>query len=98
MKKKLITALLYLLASNCIAQTITNSYPSLLQLSKELRLLERTSLPNGVPDYRSATISKTQQTLQQYKNHLQKIDTAGWLLEQKVDYVLTLAEIGRAHV
>ncbi len=71
----------------------TNSFQALLQLCKDLRLLERTNLPNDVPDYRSATIIKTQQTLLQYKNRLQKIDTAGWRLEQKVDYVLLRAEM-----
>ena len=74
-------------------QPKTNSYQSLLQLCKELRLLERTSLPNGVPDYRSQTIIKTQQTLLQYKNRLQKIDTTGWAVEKKVDYVLLHAEM-----
>jgi hypothetical protein len=70
-----------------------NSYQALLQLCKELRILERINLANGVPDYRSATIIKTQQALLQYKNRLQKIDTAGWKLEQKVEYVLLRAEI-----
>ncbi len=74
-------------------QPKTNTYQALLQLCKELRLLERINLPNGVPDYRSATIIKTQQTLLQYKNRLQKIDTTGWMLEQKVDYVLLRAEM-----
>ena len=74
-------------------QQSTASYQTLLQLCKELRLLERTSLPNGVPDYRNATIIKTQQTLLQYKTRLQKIDTAGWILEQKVDFVLLRAEM-----
>ena len=71
------TLILLLFISNTqlnAQQTKTDSYQTLLQLCKELRLLERTSLPNGVPDYRSQTIIKTQQTLQQYKGRLQKID------------------------
>ncbi len=91
-----LTAILLLCASYIqtnAQQPKTNTYQALLQLCKELRLLERTNLPNGVPDYRSATIIKTQQTLLQYKNRLQKIDTAGWMLEQKVDYVLLRAEM-----
>ena len=97
--KKLITycALLgWLFVSNTpvnAQQTKADSYQTLLQLCKELRLLERTSLPNGVPDYRNATIIKIQQTLLQYKTRLQKIDTARWVLEQKVDYVLLRAEM-----
>lgn len=94
MNKILIAVFICLLFFNAAtAQTTNVGYSSLVQLCKELRLLERTSLPNGVPDYRQQTIIKTQQTLQQYRNRLSKIDTAGWTLEQKVDYVLLRAEM-----
>jgi hypothetical protein len=86
--------LIFLFVCNCAtAQTKTGTYSSLIQLCKELRILERTSLPNGVPDYRQQTIIKTQQSLQQYRNRLSKLDTVGWPLEQKVDYVLLSAEM-----
>jgi hypothetical protein len=92
--RKIITVLFsFLLLLNCVAQTTTNTYPSLLQLCKELRLLERTSLPNGVPDYRKETIVKIQQTLLQYKTRHAKMDTTGWSTEQRVDYALLLAEM-----
>ncbi len=92
--KKIISLLFAaLFVFNCFAQSKTNTYPSLLQLCKQLRLLERTSLTNGVPDYRSQTIVKIQQTLLQYKARHAKIDTTGWLLHEKVDYVLLLAEM-----
>ncbi|HEX4958797.1 MAG TPA: hypothetical protein VFV46_11515 [Lacibacter sp.] len=71
----------------------TKTYESLLQLTKELRQLERTSLPNGVPDYRAATILKIQQSLALLKNRHGRIDTSSWPLEQKVDYVLVLSEM-----
>ena len=93
MKKYLIIVFIYLFTCNCIAQTKTDTYQSLLQLFKELTLLEHTSLPNGVPDYSKQTILKSQQTLQQYKSQLSKIDTIGWSLDQKVDFVLLLAEM-----
>jgi hypothetical protein len=83
----------FLLLFNVVAQTKTNTYPSLLQLCKELRSLERTSLPSGVPDYRKETIVKIQQTLAQYKTRHAKMDTTGWSTEQRVDYVLLLAEM-----
>lgn len=73
--------------------TQANTYPSLLQLFSDLRLLERTSLPNGVPDYRSQTIRKIQQTLLQYKARHARIDTTGWTTTQRVDYVLFLSEM-----
>jgi hypothetical protein len=92
--KKIITILIiYLFACYDLAQSQTSSYSSLTALCKELRMLERTHLPNGVPDYRQQTIIKTQQVLQQYKNRLSKLDTVGWPLPQKVDYILLLAEM-----
>ena len=75
------------------AQPKNNTYQSLLQLTKELRQLEKTSFPNGVPDYRSKTIAKVQQLLAQIRTNHAKIDTAGWILGQKVDYVLLLSEM-----
>jgi hypothetical protein len=71
----------------------TNTYSSLLQVSKDLRKLERTNLPTGIPDYRLQTIRKIQATLEQYKKRWQQIDTTGWPLEQKIDYVLVYAEL-----
>jgi hypothetical protein len=69
MKKIVFAVFVCLFSCNCLtAQTKTGDYSSLLQLCKELRMLERTNLPNGVPDYRQQTIIKTQQTLQQYKS------------------------------
>ncbi len=100
MKKTTLTLLLGFLFHLVFAQqnlpkgiTKTNSYPSLLQLSKELRALERTNLSSGVPDYRSKTILKIQQTMGQYKARHANMDTTGWSTEQRVDYVLVLAEM-----
>lgn len=100
MKKTTLILLLGLLFNMTFAQSKlpkdtpkTKTYSSLLQLCKELRLLERTSLPSGVPDYRSQTILKIQQTLGQYKAHHANMDTIGWSTEQRVDYVLLLSEM-----
>ena len=81
------------ITNNGIVQTKINTYPSLLQLCKELRLLERTRLPNAVPDYRKETIVKIQQTLSTYKARHAKMDTTGWSTGERVDYVLLLAEM-----
>ena len=93
MKKIWIAAFICLFSCKCIAQTKTDTYQTLLQLYKELRVLERPGLPDGVPDYHSQTIIKTQQILQRYSNRLAKIDTTGWALDEKVDYVLLRAEM-----
>jgi hypothetical protein len=93
MKKILMSVFAILFFLQAIAQTSSASYSTLVQLGKELRLLERTSLHNGVPDYRSQTIVKIQQSLEKYKVIHQRMDTAGWTVEQRVDYVLLLAEM-----
>ncbi len=92
--KKISTVFCFIVSLHIVvAQTAADQYASLLQLCKKLRQLERTSLPNGVPDYSSQTIVKNKQVLLQYKSWLSKIDTTGWPVEQKVDYVLLLAEM-----
>jgi hypothetical protein len=88
-----ITCTIIFICHTTWAQMANGSYASLLQLSKKLHMLERTVLPNGVPDYREETIKKNQQTLLQYKAQHTKMDTTGWYIEQQVDYVLVLAEI-----
>jgi len=88
-------ALIY--TSSCVPKqgkvTTQGSYKELLTLCQELRTLERPTLHNGVPDYTSATTSKIQQTLEQYRQRLAAFDTSGWLLEQKVDFELLRAEM-----
>lgn len=82
-----------LLANNLNAQKQPSSYINLVSISKNLRLLERTSLPSGVPDYRASTIKTIEGTLIKYKSQLSKLDTVGWTREQKTDYFLLKAEI-----
>lgn len=86
--------ILFLASFQNIAQsTQANTYETLLQLCGEVRKLERVSLPNGVPDYRRETIDKTGETLGMYRTRLSQIDSTGWPVPQKVDYVLLWAEI-----
>jgi len=93
MRKFISLVSICLIAMHSLAQSKSNNYESLIQLFKDLRQLEKTSLPNGVPDYRNQTILKSQQTLTAYKTRHAKIDTTGWPLDQRVDYVLLLSEI-----
>ena len=91
--KRIAFLILIFALSNLDTFAQSSKYPSLINLCKELRLLERTSLPNGVPDYRAETIKKIRGTLEQYKIRLTKIDTTTWTIEQKVDYTLLKAEM-----
>lgn len=69
------------------------SYQTLLELFRDLRVLEHPALPNGVPDYTAATTAKVHQQLKEYQKRFAAIDTAGWAIEQKVDYELLRAEM-----
>ena len=71
----------------------TSSYNGLLTLCKDLRILERPSLPNGVPDYTGKTAAKIQLTLKSYRNRLKAMKTSDWTLEQKVDLEIIRAEM-----
>jgi hypothetical protein len=91
--KRIAFFILIFIFSNKDTFAQSSKYPSLINLYKELRLLERKSLPNRVPDYRAETIKKIRGTLAQYKLRLSKIDTTSWSIEQKVDYALLKAEM-----
>lgn len=68
-------------------------YEGLVNIQKELRVLEKTTTPNGVPDYRVKTIGTIQQKLAQLQGRHKKMDTTGWSRSQKVDYLLVLSEL-----
>jgi hypothetical protein len=93
MRKYLLPVFLCLYSIASIAQPESSGYETLLSLFKDLRQLEKKSLSNGVPDYRSQTIVSVQKTLKQYQARYTKIDTTAWPLEQKVDYILLLSEM-----
>ena len=73
--------------------TSTGSYRDLMDLFRELRILEQPVLPNGVPDYTAQTTAKIQLQLKEYQKRLDAIDTSGWPVDQKVDYELVRAEM-----
>jgi uncharacterized protein (DUF885 family) len=74
-------------------QTASSSFNDLLRLARELRNLEKPSLPNGVPDYTPATMRKTFERLKTLQARLTAIDPQGWSIEQQVDYELVRAEM-----
>ncbi len=69
------------------------TYADLLQLVRELRLLEQPSFPNGVPDYTAQRMSSDHEKLRMLQKRLAAIDPTSWPIEQKVDYELVRAEM-----
>lgn len=92
--KKWICTLIFIFSLHLLPLAKTSEpYEGLANIQKELRLLERTSLPNGVPDYRAKTIGTIQQQLAKLQARHKKIDTTGWSRSQQVDYLLVLSEL-----
>lgn len=87
--------LFYLLACfHCFAQPSNKGITDkLMLLSGNIKNLERTTTAAAVPDYRIASINRNSKLLQQYKQQLKAIDTVNWPTDQKVNYVLLLAEM-----
>ena len=69
------------------------NYNDLIDLFRDLRILEHPGMPGGVPDYTAGTIATSRERLKEYQFRLAAIDTTGWLLEEKVDYELVRAEM-----
>ncbi|QCK14881.1 DUF885 domain-containing protein [Mangrovivirga cuniculi] len=98
---------LYLIFALLIFTTEINSHPDLSnpedksltdysELEKlfiEWRNFENPPLRNGAPDYTSETFDKRWDEFQDFKQKLISIDTAGWSVNQKVDWNILLAEM-----
>ncbi|MEP0822265.1 MAG: DUF885 family protein [Ignavibacterium sp.] len=96
--RSLLIALVFLLfpeffASELQAGPQPGSYDTLLVLFRELRNLERPSLPDGVPDYTAETMRHTRDRLRTLRSRLESIDPQGWPVDEQVDYELVRAEM-----
>ncbi|MFN9782897.1 MAG: hypothetical protein ACK54A_06630, partial [Sphingobacteriales bacterium] len=93
--KKWICTLIFIFSLHLLpyATPSSDAYTEIVNIQKELRILERTSLPNGVPDYRAKTIGTIQQQLAKLQARHKKLDTTGWSRAQQVDYLLVLSEL-----
>jgi len=73
--------------------TPTTDYESLILLFKDWRQFEIPPLREGAPDYSAATFEKRMPVFNQLRSRLLSIDTAGWPIDQKVDWHLVWAEM-----
>ena len=69
------------------------SYQALATLFREWRAFERPTLREGAPDYTAATMARKHAELRTWQARLTAIDTAGWTIEQQVDWHLVRAEM-----
>jgi hypothetical protein len=72
---------------------VTTGYDQLLQLFRDWRAFERPPFVNDAPDYTAGTFARRHQELGAWRRRLAAIDTAGWPVEQRIDYELLRAEM-----
>ena len=70
-----------------------NDYKDLLEVFIELRALQDPVLNNGVPDYTPKAMASQKKSLVLLLNNMQMIDTTGWIIHDRVDFHLVLAEM-----
>lgn len=98
MRKTTIALLLMLFAISCTKPVETNApknkaYAELEQLFKEWRQFQRPPLKDGTPDYSVAAMKTQHQALAQWQERLNNFDTAGWPINQRVDWYIVKAEM-----
>lgn len=101
----LLLLLLLLLFSSCQTNTkektsesnienrTSNDYQDLVALFKEWRSFEAPPKLDGAPDYRHATFTQRMPAFEQLRARLAAIDTTGWSIPNKVDWMIVWAEM-----
>lgn len=76
------------------AQTVASrDYADLVSLYQEAREALKPKLRNGVPDYAPATMEARKRAVQGLRRRLDSIDSSGWPVGQRVDYLLLRAQM-----
>jgi uncharacterized protein (DUF885 family) len=86
-----LTALVATGASGLSAQG--SSHADLVSLFTDWRTFQRPKLVDGVPDYTAAAMAAQQRELAAYQARLAAIKTAGWPVNQQVDWHILRAEM-----
>ena len=101
----LIFALLFILFSSCetdkkesSTETQTrnftsNNYKDLVALFKDWRSFETPPKLEGAPDYRKTTFNERMPTFKQLRERHATIDTTGWSIPNKIDWMIVWAEM-----
>lgn len=70
-----------------------NSYEDLTTLFREWRAFEKPPLLDRAPDYTKGTFDERYKDFQFLQQRLSNIDTSGWLVSEKVDWMVVWAEM-----
>jgi hypothetical protein len=102
MKKIIPLGLMLLFFLSCETKTdvtlsqeypVKTEYADLVNLFKEWRTFENPPLREGAPDYTAGTFIKRRPEFEQLQKKIKAIDTAGWSIENKVDWLIVWAEM-----
>lgn len=96
--KRIISLLVLVLTLSCeqkeAPQVYTsNDYEDLVRLFEQWRKTETPSLHNGAPDYRAESMRTRHQAVTGLQAQLAAIDTTGWSIPNKVDWMIVWAEM-----
>jgi hypothetical protein len=72
---------------------VAANYEDLVALFKEWRSFEKPPLKEGAPDYTAATFQQRLPKFKELQTKLLSMDTARWLVPQKVDWCVAKAEM-----
>jgi hypothetical protein len=92
----IITCLLLLLLPACKSDhtvPATKEYKHLAALFKDWRTFENSPINDGAPDYNAATFKKRRPQFEQLQAKLAAIDTTGWPIHQRADWLIVWAEM-----
>ncbi|TVZ60112.1 hypothetical protein NA63_2662 [Flavobacteriaceae bacterium MAR_2010_105] len=102
LKQSLLSIFIIILLTSCQnktdasvqSTTFTHSnYEALVSLFKEWRQFESPPLNNGAPDYTAETFEKRWPMFKTLQSQLKAIDTSGWSIPNKVDWIIIWAEM-----
>ncbi|MBS9464362.1 hypothetical protein KIM67_18215 [Flagellimonas sp. 389] len=71
----------------------SHKYSGLVDLFKEWRIFEKPPFVDGAPDYTEETFKERWPRFQELQSNLKAIDTMGWPVEHKVDWMVVWAEM-----
>ncbi|NIR50167.1 DUF885 domain-containing protein [candidate division KSB1 bacterium] len=98
--RKVVILVIILISTAAWAQTTTqennkegNSYEDLVEIFKDWREFQKPTLVDGIPDYTADAMAKQHRELTEYRQRLAAVDTSGWSVSQRVDYLLIWAEM-----
>ncbi|MAN59520.1 MAG: hypothetical protein CMC08_06760 [Flavobacteriaceae bacterium] len=95
MKKIVLSCYFLFTATLIFGQTsgTSNNYTQLVELFNQWRSFEKPPMLNGAPDYTETTFTERHPRFKQLQRQLMAIDTVGWRLPKKVDWMVVWAEM-----